>query len=89
MLYVARGAAMLSSGGRTFPNLNGSVEYGSASFPVIGAGTLLGIPVMIWMLIAATAVAAYIASRTPLGRHIYATGGNERGAALSGVRVAG
>lgn len=87
MLYVARGAALLFSGGRTFPNLNGSAEYGSASFPVIGAGDLLGIPVMIWMLVAVTLIAAYIATRTPLGRGIYATGGNERGAALSGVRV--
>ena len=42
---------------------------------------------MIWMLIVVALGAAYIASRTPLGRHIYATGGNERGAALSGVRV--
>ena len=87
MLYVARGTALLSSGGRTFPNLNGNPEYGSASFPAIGAGNILGVPVMIWMLVVVTIGAAYIASRTPLGRHIYAVGGNERGAALSGVRV--
>lgn len=87
MLYVARGAALLSSGGRTFPNLNGNPDYGSASFPAIGAGNFLGIPIMIWMLIAAAAGASYLAARTPLGRHIYATGGNERGAALSGVNV--
>ncbi|MCB1330968.1 MAG: ABC transporter permease [Maritimibacter sp.] len=87
MLYVARGAALLSSGGRTFPNLNGNAEYGNASFPMIGAGSFLGLPVMIWMLIAVALGASYIASRTPLGRGIYATGGNERGAALSGVRV--
>ena len=31
--------------------------------------------------------AHYISRRTPLGRHIYAVGGNERGAALSGVKV--
>ena len=87
MLYMARGAALLMSGGRTFPNLNGTPEYGSASFPLIGAGSFLGIPVMIWMLIIVTLASVYIARRTPLGRHIYATGGNERGAALSGVRV--
>lgn len=87
VLYVARGAALLSSGGRTFPNLNGNAEYGSSSFPQIGAGNFLGLPIMIWMLIIVTIIAAYIASRTPLGRGIYATGGNERAAALSGVRV--
>ncbi|SFR04970.1 ABC transporter permease [Poseidonocella sedimentorum] len=86
-LYVARGAALLMSGGRTFPNLNGSGTYGSASFPAIGAGTFLGVPMMIWILVAVTAVAIYISRRTPLGRAIYATGGNERGAALSGVNV--
>lgn len=86
-LYVARGAALLLSDGRTFPNLNGNPDYGSASFPLIGAGSFLGLPVMIWTLIAVTLVAIYISRRTPLGRHIYATGGNERGAALSGVRV--
>lgn len=86
-LYVARGAALLISEGRTFPNLNGNPEYGSHTFPWIGTGTILGLPVMIWTLILVTLVAIYISRRTPLGRHIYATGGNERGAALSGVRV--
>ncbi|HWL55450.1 MAG TPA: ABC transporter permease [Paracoccus sp. (in: a-proteobacteria)] len=86
-LYVARGAAMLSSDGRTFPNLNGNPEYGSDTFRLIGTGSLLGIPISIWLLICVGLMAAYIANRTPLGRHIYAVGGNERGAALSGVKV--
>lgn len=86
-MYVARGAALLSSDGRTFPNLNGVAEYGSDSFGWIGTGTLFGIPFLIWLLAAVVAAAAYVAKRTPLGRHIYAVGGNERGAALSGVKV--
>lgn len=87
VLYVARGSAMLSSDGRTFPNLNGNAEYGSDTFRMIGAGSFIGIPISIWMLIFVGVLAAYIANRTPLGRHIYAVGGNERGAALSGVKV--
>ncbi|TNJ39950.1 ABC transporter permease [Phaeobacter sp. B1627] len=86
-LYVARGAAMLSSDGRTFPNLNGNAEYGSDTYRWIGAGDILGIPVSIWMLIIIGLLAAYIAGRTPLGRFIYAVGGNERAAGLSGVKV--
>lgn len=86
-LYVCRGAAMLFSDGRTFPNLSGNPEYGSDTFRLIGAGNFLGLPVSIWMLIVVAVVAAYIARRTPLGRYIYAVGGNERGAALSGVNV--
>ena len=86
-LYIARGAALLSSGRRTFPNLSGSEDMGTASFPVIGTGSVLGLPVMVWMLIAVALLAHYISRRTPLGRHVYAVGGNERGAALSGVKV--
>lgn len=86
-LYIARGAAMLSSDGRTFPNLDGNAEYGSDTFRWIGAGNVLGIPVSIWMLVVVGLLAAYIARRTPLGRYIYAVGGNEKAAGLSGVRV--
>ena len=86
-LYIARGAALLSSDGRTFPNLGGSEEMGTASFPFIGSGNLLGLPVMIWLLVLVALGAHYVSRRTPLGRHIYAVGGNERGAALSGVKV--
>lgn len=86
-LYIARGIALLSSGGRTFPNLNGNPAFGSDTFGFIGAGNFLGIPFLIWMLVAVSVAAAYIATRTPLGRYIYAVGGNERGASLSGVNV--
>ncbi|WP_226578076.1 ABC transporter permease [Acuticoccus sediminis] len=86
-LYVARGLALLSSDGGTFPNLSGKEAYGTASYPWIGSGNILGIPFSIWMLIVVGCLAAYIAQRTPLGRHIYAVGGNERAAALSGVKV--
>lgn len=86
-LYIARGAALLSSDGRTFPNLSGSEEFGTASFPLIGTGNVLGLPVMIWLLVGVALGAHYVSRRTPLGRHIYAVGGNERGAALSGVKV--
>lgn len=86
-LYVARGLALLSSDGRTFANLRGSAEYGSDGFPSIGAGGLLGIPWSIWTMAALACAAAYLAARTPLGRHIYAVGGNEKGAGLAGVKV--
>lgn len=86
-LYVARGAALLLSGGATFPNLVGKPELENQGFPVIGAGTLLGVPYPIIILIVMALIAAYAAQRTPFGRRVYAVGGNERAAALSGVRV--
>jgi erythritol transport system permease protein len=86
-LYVARGLALLSSDGSTFPNLVGKVEYGTTGYGFLGAGRFLGLPLVIWILIALAIVAAYVARSTPLGRHIFAVGGNERAAALSGIRV--
>ena len=87
MLYVARGAALLFSDGRTFPNLSGNPDYGSDTFRLIGSGSFLGLPLSVWIMVVVALGAAYLAMRTPLGRHIYAVGGNERGAALSGVNV--
>ncbi|RUW54010.1 MULTISPECIES: ABC transporter permease [unclassified Mesorhizobium] len=87
VLYVARGFALLSSDGRTFPNLVGKPELGTTGFGFLGAGRLLGLPVSIWILVVAALGAAYLARYTPLGRHIFAVGGNERAARISGVRV--
>ena len=87
VLYVARGLALLSSDGRTFPNLVGKPEHGTTGFGFLGAGRLLGLPVAIWILIVVALAAAYLAKYTPLGRHIFAVGGNERASRISGVRV--
>jgi erythritol transport system permease protein len=86
-LYVARGAALLSSDGRTFPNLVGNPDLGNTGFGYLGAGRVLGLPVSVWLLIVVALGAAYLARYTPLGRHIFAVGGNERAARISGVRV--
>ncbi|RWK56643.1 ABC transporter permease [Mesorhizobium sp.] len=87
VLYVARGLALLSSDGRTFPNLVGKADLGTTGFGFLGAGRLLGLPVSIWILVVVAVGAAYLAKYTPLGRHIFAVGGNERAARISGVRV--
>jgi erythritol transport system permease protein len=86
-LYMARGFALLSSDGRTFPNLVGKPEFGTTGFGFLGAGRILQLPVSIWILIVVALGAAYLAKYTPLGRHIFAVGGNERAARISGVRV--
>ena len=87
-MYVARGAALLMSDGATFPNLGGDASLANTGFPWIGAANFAGLPVPVWMMAVLAAAAMFIASRTPFGRHIYAVGGNERAARLSGVRVA-
>jgi len=87
MMYIARGFANIRSGGATFPNLQGQARLGNTGFPFLGAGKIIGIPVSIWILIIVLAIGIYVAKKTPLGRHIYAIGGNARAARLSGVKV--
>lgn len=87
MLYLARGAALLRSNGATYPNLVGNEMLGNTGFPVLGAGTLLGLPYPIWIMVVFALIAAFVASKTPFGRQVYAVGGNEHAAELSGVRV--
>lgn len=86
-LYVARGLALLRSGGNTFPNLVGRPELGNTGFGLLGAGEFLSVNYSIWLMIALAVIAAFVATRTPFGRKVYAIGGNERAAELSGVRV--
>lgn len=86
-LYVARGLALLSSDGQTFPNLVGREDLGTTGFGFLGSGSILGLPVSIWILIVVALIAAYVARYTPLGRQIFAVGGNERAARMSGIRV--
>ena len=83
-LYMARGAALLTSSGRTFPNLASK----SNAFAIVGQGSLIHIPIPVWLMLLVYCIDAFIASRTPLGRHIYAVGGNERAARLAGIEVA-
>jgi erythritol transport system permease protein len=86
-LYIARGAALLLSNGKTFPNLAGQAARGNTGFPMLGQSFLLGIPLPVWIMLVLFALAAVVAAKTPFGRHVYAVGGNERAARLAGIRV--
>jgi len=86
-MYATRGAALLLSNGATFPNLLGRPGLGNTGFPFLGSGVLLAVPFPIWLMLLFAAAGAFLAARTPFGRHVYAVGGNERAAQLSGVRV--
>ena len=86
-LYIARGAALLISNGKTFPNLAGTAAGGSTGFSVIGQSFLLVVPLPVWLMTVIAVAASAVAMRTPFGRHVYAVGGNERAARLAGIRV--
>jgi ribose transport system permease protein len=80
MLSIARGLTMLWTGG--FP-----VTSLGASFGFLGTGALLGMPMPVWIMLALVAVFVVVTRRTRFGRHIYAVGGNERAARLTGLNV--
>ncbi|MFK7735068.1 MAG: ABC transporter permease [Pirellulaceae bacterium] len=80
MFSIARGLTMLWTGG--FP-----VTGLGPNFAVIGTGVLLGIPVPVWITAALVGVFVLLTRRTRFGRHIYAVGGNERAALLTGLPV--
>lgn len=87
MMYVARGFAGLLNNGYTFANLVGRPELGNTGFERLGAGELLGVNYSIWIMVVFALITWFITTRTPFGRHVYAIGGNERSAELSGVRI--
>jgi ribose transport system permease protein len=53
----------------------------------LATGTLAGIPNSVWVATIVAAAAALTATRTPLGRRIYAVGSNAKAAPLLGVSV--
>jgi erythritol transport system permease protein len=87
MLYVARGAALLISNGSTYPNLGGQKALGNTGFGFLGNARPLGLPTSVWIMIVLAVATAILLTKTPFGRWLYAAGGNERAADLSGVPV--
>lgn len=53
----------------------------------LGSKPFLGLPLPFFYMIAVAAVMYVILEKTPLGRYLYATGGNRQAARLAGLRV--
>lgn len=87
MLYVARGAALLISGGESFIGLSGLAAHHNLGFDYVGTARWLHVPVQIYLMVLIGLVGAFVAGRTTFGRHVYAVGGNERAANSAGIRV--
>lgn len=80
MLTVARGFTMLWTKGYPISSLGTNFAY-------IGTGWFLGIPVLVWIAVVVVIAAMIISNKTALGRYIYAIGGNESAAKLSGINI--
>jgi erythritol transport system permease protein len=86
-LYVARGVALLMTNGLTYNNLGGRPELGNIGFDWLGFNRIGGVPIGVWVLAIVAILCHLMLTRTAFGRWLYASGGNERAAELSGVPV--
>jgi ribose transport system permease protein len=82
LMMVARGLAFLITGGFSIYQVPEALSW-------LGQGRTLGVPNTVILLVVLYAVAHVFMSKTRLGRYIYAVGGNEEAARLSGVPVRG
>lgn len=80
MMSVARGAALLFTDGRPISGFDESLRW-------LSTGRVLGIPVPVLLTILLYVLAIVLLNRTRFGRYVYAIGGNEEAARLSGVAV--
>ncbi len=81
VMWVADGVAFILSGGKSISDVPTSYDW-------LGMGKTVGsIPNTLVLMAIVYVLGHGVMSRTRLGRHIYAIGGNRQAAKLSGIRV--
>jgi ribose/xylose/arabinose/galactoside ABC-type transport system permease subunit len=80
MMTIARGLALVYTNGRPVIEL-------SEIYNKIGSGYIIGIPIPVIIFILIVIAGLFLLKYTKFGRHIYATGGNEIAAKISGVNT--
>lgn len=80
MLSMARGLTYIYNDGMPIPNID-------KSFLPIGQGMVYSLPVPVIIFAVVFVIAWVMLYRTRFGRYIYAVGGNEKSAKLSGVNT--
>jgi ribose transport system permease protein len=80
MLTIARGLTMLWTEGFPITGLGDS-------FTFLGTGWFLGIPLPVWISGGIVIVTVLLMDQTRFGRYVYAIGGSESAARLSGVNI--
>ena len=83
MLSAARSAAVVLSRNKMLYQFG----PGGPTFKEIGAGAVLGIANPVWFMVILTVLMALVLRYTAWGRHMFAIGGNEQAATLTGVPV--
>ena len=87
-LQAARGLSLIASN-NSFININYGAGPGSAppAFAVLGERIGGVFPVATLVFLALAAVATFVLNNTRYGRYVFAVGGNEKAARLSGIPV--
>lgn len=80
-MTIFRGLTLVYTEGRPITG------FDSDMFTMLGAGYLFNIPVPVIWTIGCFAVLYFILKKTAFGRRVYAIGGNEEAAILSGIKV--
>ena len=80
MMTIARGLTLIYTDGRPISGFN-------EDFRFIGAGHIGGIPVPVIIMLIILLLCYITLKKTPYGRYVYAIGGNEEAAKLSGINV--
>ncbi len=80
MMAIASGAALTISGGKPIGGIKGTYAW-------LGAGSIGPVPVPVIIMLAAFLLGGLVLRFTPYGRQVYAVGGNEEAARLSGIPV--
>jgi inositol transport system permease protein len=89
MMSIARGIAYIYTGdGRPFSDLKPDFNYFGQGYLFNDPDVKLsGSPLPVVIFIAVAAVATFVLNYTKFGRYIYAIGGNEVAARVSGIRI--
>ncbi len=89
-LQAARGLSLIASN-NSFININYGAGPGSAppAFAVLGERIGGVFPVATLVFVALAVVATFVLNNTRYGRYVFAVGGNEKAARLSGIPVEG
>ena len=80
MMTIVKGVALIVSDG-------GQLPYLTDEFKAIGKGDFFGVPYLAIIFIVLVLVVGFVLQRTCFGRHVYAIGGNEVSAHVSGINV--
>lgn len=80
MMSIARGAALVITNGYPISGMPDVIR-------ALGKGTLMGIPLPVIITLLIFIISYLLLNYTTFGRYIYAIGGNEEAARLSGINV--